>query len=131
MSSEGSGWSRAISSSFPNLRILSLADCHVTGPIDPSFGKLQFLSVIKLDGNNLNAPFPDFLANLGSLTVLSLYSCNFCGVFPQWILQIPTLQTLDLSDNKNLQGSLPELPQDGALCVGFVESNRFQNWFLI
>ncbi|KAL1816963.1 hypothetical protein ACET3Z_019537 [Daucus carota] len=115
MSSQGSDWSRAISSSLPNLRILSLTECHITGPIHPSFVKLQFLSVIKLDGNNLNTPFPEVFANLSNLKVLSLQACNFSGVFPQRILQIPTLQTLYLSGSRLLRGSLPEFPQNGLL----------------
>ncbi|KAK1370706.1 leucine-rich repeat receptor-like serine/threonine-protein kinase BAM2 [Heracleum sosnowskyi] len=103
-----SDWSRAISSSLPNLRILSLTDCHITGPIDPSFGKFQFLSVINLDRNNLSVPFPKSFANLSTLTDLSLHSCNLSGVFPQRILQKPTLKALRLSYNELLEVSLPE-----------------------
>ncbi|KAL8146616.1 receptor-like protein 7 [Apium graveolens] len=125
MSSQGSDWSRAISSSLPNLRILSLTTCQITGPIDSSFGKLQFLSVIKLDFNSLNIPFPESFANLSSLTFLSLHSCNFSGVFPQRILQIPTLQTLRLSYNELLKGSLPEFPRKGSLRELFLYNTNF------
>ncbi|KAK1398170.1 receptor-like protein 7 [Heracleum sosnowskyi] len=125
MSSQGSDWSRAISSSLPNLRILSLTNCQITGPIDPSFGKLQFLSVIKLDGNNLNSPFPESFANLSSLTFLSLHSCNFSGVFPKRIFQIQTLQTLRVSYNELLKGSLPEFPRNGSLRELFLYNTNF------
>lgn len=125
MSSQGSDWSHAITSSLPNLRILSLTNCQLTGPIDSSFGKLQLLSVIKLDGNSLNIPFPESFANLSNLTFLSLHSCNFSGVFPQRILQIPTLQTLRLSYNELLKGSLPEFPRNGSLRELFLYNTNF------
>ncbi|WOH01991.1 hypothetical protein DCAR_0521378 [Daucus carota subsp. sativus] len=125
LSSQGSDWSRAISSSLPNLRILSLTECHITGPIHPSFGKLRFLSVIELDGNNLNSPIPKSFENLSGLTALSLHSCNMTGVFPQRILQIPTLQTLRLSYNELLKGSLPEFPRNGSLRELFLYNTNF------
>ncbi|KAK1347757.1 Leucine-rich repeat receptor-like serine/threonine-protein kinase BAM2 [Heracleum sosnowskyi] len=125
MSTQGSDWSRAIASSLPNLRILSLTNCRITGPIHSSFGKLQFLSVIKLDGNSLNVPFPESFANLSNLKILSLHSCNFSGVFPQRILQIPTLQTLRLSYNDLLKGSLPEFPRNGSLQELFLYNTNF------
>ncbi|KAK1398169.1 Verticillium wilt disease resistance protein [Heracleum sosnowskyi] len=115
MSTQAKTWSQAISSSLPNLRILCLKRNHISGPIDTSLERLQFLSEIYLDQNILNDTVPEFLANFKNLTILRLSSCNLQGMFPQKILQIPTLNVLDLSNNENLQGSLPELPQNGSL----------------
>ncbi|KAG5626206.1 hypothetical protein H5410_011424 [Solanum commersonii] len=76
---------------------------------------LKFLSIVRLDGNNLSAPIPEFFAELTNLTVLSLSSCNLIGEAPQKIFQVPTLQTIDLSENEMLGGSLPEFPSKGSL----------------
>lgn len=115
ISTQGYTWSQAISSSLPNLRVLSLSNSYISGPVDSSLEKLQFLSVIRLDQNKLNAPFPHFFANYLNLTSLRLSSCNLSGTFPEQILKRGTLQNLDLSLNHLLEGSLPELPQNGSL----------------
>ncbi|KAK1355593.1 verticillium wilt resistance-like protein [Heracleum sosnowskyi] len=115
MTTQANNWSRVISSSLPNLRVLSLSNSHISGPIDPSLERLRFLSHIRLDQNNLNDTVPEFLANLTNLKVLRLSYCNLHGMFPRRIIQIPTLEVLDLSDNKKLQGSLPEFPENGTL----------------
>ncbi|KAL8093088.1 receptor-like protein 39 [Apium graveolens] len=116
LTTQANNWSLVISSSLPNLRVLSLSNSHISGPIDPSIERLRHLSHLRLDQNNLNATVPEFLANLTSLKVLQLSSCNLNGMFPKRILEIPTLDVLDLSDNKRLQGSLPEeLPENGSL----------------
>ncbi|KAJ8898965.1 hypothetical protein K2173_008466 [Erythroxylum novogranatense] len=105
--SDGSNeWCQALSSSLPNLQVLSLSNCYLAGPIHPSLAKLQSLSVIRLDGNDLNTPFPDFFANFSKLTVLCLRSCQLNGTVPERLFQIPTLEVLDLSNNLLLQGSL-------------------------
>ncbi|KAL1816962.1 hypothetical protein ACET3Z_019536 [Daucus carota] len=115
MTTQANSWSLAISSSLPNLRKLSLKSSRISGPIDPSLERVQFLSEIRLDQNNLSVTVPEFLANLKNLTVLHLSSCNLQGIFPKRILQVPTLNDLDLSDNKELRGSVPEFPQNGSL----------------
>ncbi|KAM7481315.1 hypothetical protein LguiB_005898 [Lonicera macranthoides] len=91
ISAQGYDWGQPISSWLPNLRVLSLSNCNLSGPIDSSLLKLQFLSVIRLDGNNLN------------------------GALPENIFHLQTLQILDLSYNSELNGSLPEFPQNGKL----------------
>nr|GMC80579.1 receptor-like protein 12 [Ipomoea batatas] len=77
--------------------------------------KLPSLSVIRLDGIAFSAPFPDFFADFTNLTVLSLAGCNFSGTVPQKVFQVPTLQTIDLSFNEMLGGSLPDFPKNGSL----------------
>ncbi|KAL7248600.1 hypothetical protein ACSBR2_003355 [Camellia fascicularis] len=114
ISAQGSEWCQAISSSLPNLRVLSLSNCDLSGPIDSSFQTIS-LSEIHLGSNNLSISVPEFFANFTNLTVLSLSSSNLEGQFPPKIFQVPTLQTLDLSNNIKLQGSLPEFLQNGSL----------------
>ncbi|PON94311.1 LRR domain containing protein [Trema orientale] len=115
VSARGGDWCHALSSSLPNLRVLSMSNCYLSGPIDRSLEKLQSLSVIRLDLNSLFAPVPDFIANFSNLTSLSLVSCELHGTFPKEILQVPTLQTIDISNNILLEGSLPEFPADSSL----------------
>ncbi|CAN6724728.1 unnamed protein product [Malus baccata var. baccata] len=115
VSAEGTHWCQAISSSLPNLRVLSLYGTNLSGPIDQSLAKLQSLSVLKLGRNNISAPVPGFFANFSKLTTLSLRDCGLNGTFPKQIFQVPTLQTLDLSFNLELHGSLPEFPKNGSL----------------
>ncbi|KAM7477826.1 hypothetical protein LguiA_026039 [Lonicera macranthoides] len=91
MSAQGYDWGQPIASWLPNLRVLSLSNCYLSGPIDSSLLKLQFLSVIRLNDNHLN------------------------GALPGKIFHSQTLQILDLSYNAELKGSLPEFPQNGKL----------------
>ncbi|KAM7477808.1 hypothetical protein LguiA_026021 [Lonicera macranthoides] len=91
ISAQGYDWGQPISSSLPNLRVLSLSYCNLSGPIDSSLLKLQFLSVIRLNGNYLN------------------------GALPGKVFHSQTLQILDLSGNAELNGSLPEFLQNGKL----------------
>ncbi|KAK2972084.1 hypothetical protein RJ640_010247 [Escallonia rubra] len=115
VSARGYDWCQAISSSLPNLGVLSMSNCYLSGPIDSSFAKLRSLSVIRLDRNNLSAPVPQLLADLKNLTALHLISCNLNGVFPAKIFELPALQTLDVSSNGLLKGSLPEFNHDRPL----------------
>ncbi|XP_031098302.1 receptor like protein 22-like [Ipomoea triloba] len=77
--------------------------------------KLPSLSVIRLDGVNFSAPFPDLFTDFTNLTVLTLADCDFSGTVPQKVFQVPTLQTIDLSYNFMLGGSLPDFPENGSL----------------
>ncbi|XP_006363633.1 receptor-like protein 12 [Solanum tuberosum] len=115
VSLKGSEWCSALSSSLPQLRVLSMRYCEISGPIDPVLVNLPFLSVIRLDMNNLSTMVPDFLADFTKLTTLSVRWCNLFGSFPSKIFQVPTLQQLDLLGNVNLTGTLPEFPQKNAL----------------
>ncbi|XP_031098261.1 receptor like protein 22-like [Ipomoea triloba] len=98
--------------------------CQWPGSLEPITGGtnaffllklLPYLSVIRLDRLNFSAPFPDFFADFTNLTVLSLRDCNFTGTVPQKVFQVPTLQTIDLSSNEMLGGSLPDFPKNGSL----------------
>ncbi|CAL8997618.1 unnamed protein product [Prunus brigantina] len=127
-SAHGAHWSQAISSSLPNLKVLSLPDCNISGPIHQSFAKLQSLSVLLLDDNDISAPVPGFFANFSSLTFLGLRSCNLYGTFPEEIFQITTLQVVDHSSNPRLQGSLPEFLNNGSLQYLDLSSSKFSGF---
>ncbi|KAK3032824.1 hypothetical protein RJ639_037001 [Escallonia herrerae] len=115
ISAQGYDWCQAISSSLPNLGVLSMSSCYLSGPIDSSLAKLRSLSVIRLDQNNLSSPVPQLIADFKNLTALRLASCNLNGVFPAKIFELPALQTLDVSYNGILHGSLPEFTHDSPL----------------
>ncbi|KAH7677940.1 Leucine-rich repeat protein, partial [Dioscorea alata] len=106
ISFSGTEWCQAISDSVPGLQLLSLQDSSLSGPIDSSLSKLQNLSILRLDFNNLSSQVPDFIANFSSLTVLSLSGCELKGLFPTSIFELLNLKTLYLSYNKMLEGEL-------------------------
>ena len=60
-----------------------------------------------MDCTNLSSIRPNSLMNLSSsLTTLSLCSCDLRGKLENNILCLPSIQTLDLTYNWNLEGSL-------------------------
>ncbi|KAL9374382.1 hypothetical protein Peur_034002 [Populus x canadensis] len=125
ISAHGNDWCKALSSSLHNLKVLSMSNCYLSGPLDASLAKLQSLSIIRLSSNNLSSPVPEFLANYSKLTALQLSSCQLNGIFPQAIFQVPTLEILDLSYNKFLQGSFPEFHQNLSLQTLLLSNTNF------
>ncbi|GKV22029.1 hypothetical protein SLEP1_g31932 [Rubroshorea leprosula] len=55
---QGNEWCQTLSS-LANLQVLSMSNCNLSSPIDSSLSKLQSLSAIRLDGNNLSGQFPE------------------------------------------------------------------------
>ncbi|KAI3507330.1 hypothetical protein L1887_22297 [Cichorium endivia] len=115
ISAQKSDWCQVLSSYVPNLEVLSMSKCQLSGPLDDSLGELKSLSIIRLAQNNLTASVPDFFGDFRNLTVLHLGNCNLRGTFPTKVLQLRNLQILDLSVNTNLQGSLSDFPVNGSL----------------
>nr|AAP20228.1 resistance protein SlVe1 precursor [Solanum lycopersicoides]AAP20229.1 resistance protein SlVe1 precursor [Solanum lycopersicoides] len=115
LSAQRTDWCQSLSSYLPNLTVLSLCACQISGPIDESLSKLQILSIIRLERNNLSTTVPGYFANFTNLTTLSLDSCNLQGAFPKKIFQVQVLESLDLSNNKLLSGSIPSFPRNGSL----------------
>ncbi|GKC62275.1 receptor-like protein 7 [Tanacetum coccineum] len=118
-------WCQCLSSSLPNLEVLSLSNCRLSGPLDDSLQKLQSLSVIRLALNDLRAPVPDFFANFENLTILNLHACNLIGTFPKNVLQLQKLRSIYLSRNTDLSGSLPEFPVNRALQSLVISKTNF------
>ncbi|MCL7033464.1 hypothetical protein MKW94_002277 [Papaver nudicaule] len=115
ISTHGSNWCKAVSSSLPNLQVLSLSNCNLLGPFDKSLLQLQSLYELRLNQNNISAEVPEFFSEFRNLTSLHLSSCGLYGKFPEKILQLQTLRSLYISNNKLLQGSLPEFSVDELL----------------
>ncbi|XP_068318931.1 receptor-like protein 6 [Pyrus communis] len=115
ISAQGTEWCQAISSSLPNLRVLSMSTCNLSGPIHNSLLKLKSLSVIRIENNYLSTQVPEFFSKFHNLTSLRIMNSGLYGAFPKNIFKVPTLQTIDLSGNPQLQGSLPEFPKNGSL----------------
>ncbi|KAK4407622.1 Receptor-like protein 34 [Sesamum angolense] len=115
ISAQGSEWCQAISSSLPELRVLSLINCSLSGPLHPSLSKLHFLSVVQLDWNHMSSVVPNSFANFSHLTTLSLKECGLRGSFPDMIFQVPSLKNLDLSLNDFLTGTIPQFYPNASL----------------
>ncbi|CAM8947020.1 unnamed protein product [Rhodiola kirilowii] len=115
LSSSATTWCSVLSSSLPNLTVLSLSGCNLLSPVDNfSLDKLQFLSVLRLDFNNLSLLDPQVFAKFSHLVTLSLVRCELEGTFPAEIFHLQTLQELDLSENQYLleiQHLLGKLPK--------------------
>ncbi|XP_042476450.1 receptor-like protein 7 [Macadamia integrifolia] len=125
ISAKGTQWCRALSSALPNLQVLSLSNCYLSGPLDSSLSKLSLLSHINLNQNNISAEVPIFFKNFSNLTSLHLSSCGLYGKFPERILQLRTLQSLIVSVNPLLHGFLPEFPLNGSLRTLVLSTTSF------
>ncbi|RZC90924.1 hypothetical protein C5167_028757 [Papaver somniferum] len=115
ISAHGRRWCQVLSSSLTKLEVLSLVDCHLSGPFDSSLLQLRSLSQLRLDQNNFSSEVPQFFGEFFNLTILQLSSCGLYGIFPKSILQSRMLRTLHLSSNELLQGCLPEFSKDTLL----------------
>ncbi|XP_061346552.1 receptor-like protein 35 [Gastrolobium bilobum] len=114
VSAEGEEWCHALYS-LQKLQVLSMSSCNLLGPIDSSLATLKALSIIRLNLNNISSPVPKFFANFSNLKVMELRSCRLSGCFPKDIFQIQTLTFLDISDNQDLHGFLPNFLQGVSL----------------
>ncbi|CAN0903808.1 Receptor-like protein 12 [Linum grandiflorum] len=125
LSTQGKEWCKALSSSLPNLQVLTMSNCLLSGPIDPSLSKLQHLSILQLDHNNFSSPVPEVFAYFKNLTCLSMHNCELKGAFPAKIFQLPSLEFLDLSYNERLEGVLPDFPQNHSMDTLLLSQTNF------
>ncbi|KAL2337719.1 hypothetical protein Fmac_012165 [Flemingia macrophylla] len=102
---------------------------HLSGPLDPSLARLEKLSVIVLDYNNLSSSVPETFALLKNLTILSLVYCGLTGTFPPGIFSIRTLSFIDISFNNNLHGFFPDFPPSGSLRTIRISNTSFSGAF--
>ncbi|CAL5091150.1 unnamed protein product [Urochloa decumbens] len=106
-----STWSTVLADSVPQLQILSLSDCDLSGSIHHSFSRLRSLTVINLGGiSELAGEVPEYFSELSSLRTLDISGSNFEGKFPTKIFQLKNLRTLDLSYNPMLSVRLTYFP---------------------
>ncbi|CAL4951778.1 unnamed protein product [Urochloa decumbens] len=108
-------WCEPIAKHTPNLRVLSLPFCFVSGPICRSLSALHSLSVIDLQYNSLTGPIPDFFANFSFLSVIQLSYNNLEGMVSPAIFQHKKLVTINLHRNFQISGSLPNFSADSCL----------------
>ncbi|KAJ4814480.1 Receptor-like protein 12 [Rhynchospora pubera] len=125
ISSNGSEWGNAVSQVGHTLEELSMMDCSLTGPIDPTLVQLKLLKVLQLDSNNLSSHMPIFLANFSSLRVLSLSACGLRGPFSNEIFHKTDLTVIELSENHMLSGQLPEFTNGSLLQHLFIGGTNF------
>ncbi|CAN1267795.1 Receptor-like protein Cf-9 homolog [Linum perenne] len=94
---------------LPNLQFLDVSfNYQLTGSLHKfPIGNIPLQTII-LSNTNFSGKLPDSIKNLVSLQVLYLDSCKFYGRFPSSIFLMSTLQVLDISNNDQLTGSLPE-----------------------
>ncbi|KAL9315293.1 hypothetical protein ACSQ67_016294 [Phaseolus vulgaris] len=123
VSAKGNEWINALLQ-LHSLQELSMSDCNLSGPLDPSLTRLQNLSIIRLDQNNFSSSVPKNFADFPNLVTLHLSSCGLTGIFPEKIFQVTTLSDIDLSYNDYLNGSLPGLPLNGSLQKLIVSHTR-------
>ncbi|TYG78052.1 hypothetical protein ES288_D02G026300v1 [Gossypium darwinii] len=115
ISTQSAKWCETTSLVLSNLRVLSLSNCDLEGPLCSSLSRLSFLSKLILDGNPISYLPPNFLEISSRLVSLSLRDCNLNGHFPTGILLLPKIQSIDISGNDQLMGQLPEFPANNAL----------------
>ena len=76
---------------------------------------LTSLETLVLASIHIPSTIPIFLANFSSPKSLDHSNCGVYGKFPSSIFQLPRLQTIDLSGNKNLTSYLPEFNDRSSL----------------
>lgn len=107
--SSRSSWSVILADNTPQLEILTLSRCGLSGSIHSSFSRLRSLKMIDLSTNQeLSGKVPELFAELSSLSILDISGNSFEGQFPTKIFQLKSLRTLDLSMNTDLSINLPE-----------------------
>ncbi|XP_066310838.1 receptor-like protein 6 [Miscanthus floridulus] len=103
LSSSGSTWYTALGQSAPQLQILSLPRCFLSGSIHPSFSRLRSLTLINFAENpELSGKVPEYFSELSSLMSLDISDTSFEGQFPTTIFQLKSLRKLDLPSNPML-----------------------------
>lgn len=91
-----------------NLQTLVLRRNLLTGPVPPLLSRLQQLQGLALDGNQLTAGIPDEISRLPNLIELHLHDNQLGGPLPGSLDTLSnTLSWLTLSDNR-FQGPLPD-----------------------
>ncbi|RCV09728.1 hypothetical protein SETIT_2G052500v2 [Setaria italica] len=114
----GSDWSTVLADSVPQLQILSLSGCLISGSIHPSFSSLRTLDlscnpmlsvrltyfpagnnleVLNLAGTNFSYDTPSSFGNLGSLKKLMLSTMGIDNELASLISELPALDDLQLT----------------------------------
>ncbi|XP_022722204.1 receptor-like protein 12 [Durio zibethinus] len=125
ISAQSTKWCETTSVVLPNLHVLSLSNCGLTGPFCSSLSRLPFLSKLFLGGNSISYLPLNFFEISSRLVSLNLVNCNLSGHFPTEVFLLPIIQSIDISENDNLEGQLPEFPLNNALRILKIFSTNF------
>lgn len=110
-----------------NLVGLSIYNSLISGPIPSSIGQLTNLEGIYLDNIPLTGNIPSEIGNLSKLTGLSINNTQISGSIPSGIVQLPNLTTIQITGNKNLNGTLPPLQLPNVEMANFELNNLTGN----
>ncbi|XP_062192498.1 receptor-like protein 6 [Phragmites australis] len=144
LSPSGEEWCISLATSVPRLHVLSLASCHLSGPIHKSLSRLHSLAILDLSRNSLNGEIPSSIFTLpvlcdldlswnhlsgpirefdkahSQLEYVDLSTNEFSGPIPKAFFQLTSLKHVDLSLN-NLRGEISSsiftLPVLRSLCL--------------
>ncbi|VAH85827.1 unnamed protein product [Triticum turgidum subsp. durum] len=125
ISSSGEEWCNGLGKVVPYLQVLSMADCHLQGPIHSSLSNLRSLTTVNVHDNEISGVVPEFFADFLNLSVLQLADNSFSGWFPQTIFQLKNIRVLDVSGNSQLSGHLPEFPNGSSFETLNLQSTNF------
>ncbi|PUZ58078.1 hypothetical protein GQ55_5G480100 [Panicum hallii var. hallii] len=90
-----------------SLSILEIERTFMSGVIPDSIGRLVNLVQLGLDNNRLSGLIPPSIGNLTQLEWLLASRNNLEGPIPTSLGKLKNLDILDLSENYNLNGSIP------------------------
>ncbi|GLT55696.1 hypothetical protein SLA2020_287920 [Shorea laevis] len=123
LSTQGKEWCQVLSS-LPNLIVLGMSNCYLSGPIDSSLSKFQSkLYYLDLSNNQIEGEIPNWVWSISSLEHLNL-SHNFLVNFQEPMPDAISVSFLDLHGNK-LQGQIPK-PLSSAVYIDY-SSNNFSS----
>jgi len=95
-----------------SIRELDVSNNQITGPLPPRIGALTLLAQLHLNDNMISSTIPSTMSFMRELEGLLLQSNKLSGTVPSSLEELRTkfkLTTMDLSDNPDLEGEMPEL----------------------
>ncbi|XP_071703657.1 probable inactive leucine-rich repeat receptor-like protein kinase At3g03770 isoform X3 [Rutidosis leptorrhynchoides] len=114
-----------ILANYQDLEILNISSNHFHGHIPNEFSNLKNLQTLVFDHNHFSGEVPGWISSLSSLTVLSLKNNSLNGILPYSLSKLLSLRVLDLSFNE-LTGDVPvDFKNLTNLQVLNLESNKF------
>jgi Leucine-rich repeat (LRR) protein len=103
---------------------LVLSGNNLAGPLPPTLGQLDSLTILDLSNNLLIGPLPEALGSLSRLVDLRLWGNALNGTLPASLGNLTALEELWLFDN-DFEGAIPEsLGGLGRLRLLYLDQNR-------
>ncbi|GLT47908.1 hypothetical protein SLA2020_215620 [Shorea laevis] len=98
-------WVQCNSDKQPRIVSILLSSKNLTGNIPSDLTKLSGLVELRLDGNSLTGPIPDFSACI-NLKFIHLENNHLTGELPSFLTNLPNLRALYVQNNM-LSGKVP------------------------